>query len=83
MEKVAYQGMSEIEVKARPEQIWAILEDSTQLSAWAPMIKQTTGKIERIGSVRTCQVEWERRKDEVVERCIEATPNKKIAWEME
>ena len=83
MEKVAYQGMSEIEVKARPEQIWAILEDSTQLSAWAPMIKQTTGKIERFGSVRTCQIEWEGRKDEVTERCIEATPNKKIAWEME
>jgi len=47
------------------------------------MVKSTTGKTERLGSVRTCQVEWEDRKDEVVERCIEAIPNKKIAWMME
>ena len=61
MKKVVYQGISEIEIKARPDQVWAVLEDSTQLSAWAPMIKQTTGKIERVGSVRTCQIEWEGR----------------------
>lgn len=79
----AFHGSSEILVKARPEQVWAILEDSTRLPDWAPMIKGTTGKIEKVGSLRTCQVEWEGRKDEVVERCIEATPPKKILWVME
>ncbi len=83
MKKVVYQGMSEIEIKARPEQVWSILEDSTHLSQWAPMVKSTTGKTERVGSVRSCEVEWEGRKDHVVERCIEAIPNKKIIWEME
>lgn len=79
----AFQGSNEILVTAKPEQIWAILEDSTLLPEWAPMVKSTTGKTERTGSVRTCQVEWEGRQDEVMERCIEAIPNKKIAWVME
>ncbi len=47
------------------------------------MVKHTTGKTEREGSVRTCQVEWEGRKDHVVERCVEAVPGKRIAWVME
>lgn len=79
----AFHGSSEILVKARPEKVWAILEDSTRLSRWTPMIKGTTGKKEKVGSVRTCQVEWEGRKDEVTERCIEANPPKKILWVME
>lgn len=78
-----YQGSNEIIIRTGPERIWAILEDSTLLPQWAPMVKSTTGKIERAGSVRTCQVEWEGRKDEVVERCIEAVPNEKVAWVME
>lgn len=79
----ALQGQDESLIRTSAERIWAILEDSTLLPQWAPMVKSTTGKTERVGSVRTCQVEWEGRKDQVVERCIEAIPNKKIAWVME
>jgi len=80
---IAFEGLSEIAIHARPEQVYAILEDSTLLPRWAPMVKHTTGKKGRVGTVRTCQVEWNGRKDEVAERCIEAIPNKKIAWIME
>ncbi len=79
----AFQGSSQILIQARPERVWAIVADSTCLAQWAPMVKQTTGRAESVGSVRTCQVEWEGRKDQVVERCVEAVPNKKIAWVME
>jgi len=78
-----FQGSNEVVIEAGPERIWAILADSTCLSQWAPMVKHTTGKAEKVGAVRTCQVEWEGRKDQVVERCVEAVPNKKIAWVME
>ena len=74
----AMQGSDEVFIQAKAEQVWTILEDSTLLPQWAPMVKSTTGKIERAGSVRTCQVEWEGRKDEVAERCIEAVPNRKV-----
>lgn len=79
----AFQGSSEIAVSTGPERIWAILEDSTRLPQWAPMVKSTTGKAEKVGSTRTCQVEWDGRSDQVTERCVEAIPNRKIAWVME
>lgn len=81
--KPAVEGLSEIMIQAGPDRVYAILEDSTLLPRWAPMVKHTTGKTERVGTVRTCHVEWEGKKDEVSERCIEAIPNKKIAWIME
>jgi uncharacterized protein YndB with AHSA1/START domain len=79
----AIHGNDETVVQAKAERIWEILENSTLLPQWAPMVKSTTGKTERVGSVRTCQVEWEGRKDEVAERCIEAIPDRKITWIME
>lgn len=80
---MSIRGSDEILIDARPEQVWDVLADSTLLPRWAPMVKSTTGKTERAGSVRACQVEWDGRKDEVVERCIEAIPPEKIAWVME
>ncbi len=77
------QGSNEIVVNAKPEPIWRVLEDSTLLPQWAPMVKRTTGTTERVGSVRTCEVEWQGRRDEVVERCVEATPYRRIGWVME
>lgn len=79
----ALQGSNEIIVNAKPEVIWHVLQDSTLLPKWAPMVTHTTGTTERVGSVRTCQVEWQGRRDEVVERCVEATPYRRIGWVME
>ncbi len=79
----AFQGSSETMIHAGPERVYRILEDSTLLPQWAPMVKHTTGKTERTGSVRECQVEWEGRQDQVAERCVEAVPNRRIAWVME
>lgn len=81
--KRVVQGSNDIVVNARPEPIWQVLEDSTLLPKWAPMVKHTTGTTQKAGSVRTCQVEWQGRKDEVFERCVEATPMKRIGWVME
>ncbi len=47
------------------------------------MVKSTTGKTEKVGAIRACQVEWEGRKGEMVERCVEAIPYQKIMWVME
>lgn len=80
---MSIEGSNEITVDAAPDRIWRVLEDSTCLSQWATMVKQTTGVRETVGSLRTCQVEWDGRKDEVVERCTEATPARRISWVME
>lgn len=65
------EGTNETVVDAPP--------DSTCLGQWATMVKSTTGSRETVGSCRTCQVEWEGRKDEVVERYTEATPGRRIS----
>ncbi len=62
---MSIEGSNEITVDAAPDRIWRVLEDSTCLSQWATMVKQTTGVRETVGSLRTCQVEWDGRKDEV------------------
>lgn len=79
----SFQGADEILIYAPPEQVWSVLEDSTFLPRWAPMVKRTTGKEETVGSTRSCEVEWEGRQDHVVERCVEAIPHMRIAWVME
>lgn len=79
---MSIEGSNEITIDASPDRVWRVLEDSTCLSEWATMVKHTTGVKETVGSCRTCQVEWEGRKDEVVEKCTDATPNKYIAWVM-
>jgi len=76
-------GSNEISVRASRDRVWHVLEDSTCLPKWAPMVKQITGQRETVGSKRTCHVEWEGRRDEVVERCTEAIPNDRIGWVME
>ncbi len=80
------QGSSEIMIQTGPERIWAILEDSTLLPHWVPMVKQTTcasGQKERAGAVRTCHIEMNGRKNEVEERCVECVPHQRIFWLME
>lgn len=80
---MSIKGSNEIVVDALPDRVWRVLEDSTCLSQWATMVKETTGVRETVGARRTCQVEWEGRKDEVVERCTEAAPDHRISWVME
>lgn len=77
------EGSNDVIINAKPDAIWRVLEDSTLLPKWAPMVKRTTGTTEKVGSVRTCQVEWQGRTDELVERCVEATPYRRIGWIME
>lgn len=79
------QGRSEILIEAPPERIWAILEDSAaNLPRMWPMVKhcQIDGK-ERVGAVRTCDVELAGRDGQTIERCIESIPNRKLSHAIE
>jgi carbon monoxide dehydrogenase subunit G len=76
------QGASEIVIHASPEKIWALLEDSTRLAEWVPMVKRTTGKREMLGAVRECEVEFDGKPGRVVEKCVACDPFRKIGWRM-
>ena len=50
------QGSSELVIRATPVKIWALLEDSTRLAEWAPMVKRTSGTRETLDAVPKCGV---------------------------
>ena len=79
------QGSSEIVVAARPEAVWAILEDSrANLPRMWPMVEscEIEGK-ERIDALRTCRVQFMGRSGHTVERCIESVPEHRLAHSIE
>jgi uncharacterized protein YndB with AHSA1/START domain len=78
--KARPQGSDELIVHATPQRIWEILEDSQRLADWAPMVLSSTGTRETVGAVRECKVEFSGKRGRVVEGCVEAVPERRIAW---
>ncbi len=76
------QGRNEIVVAVGPEVIWTILQDSTRLTQWAPMVEHTTGAREAVGAVRECRVQLDGRPGRVTERCVVFEPHSRIGWEL-
>jgi len=85
--KGTLQGQNEIVVHASAERIWEILEDSeSNLPRVLPMVKTCeiqSGGRERIGAVRTCDVDFGGKTGKTVERCIESVAHRKLAHRIE
>jgi Polyketide cyclase / dehydrase and lipid transport len=81
------QGQNEIVVYASPDRIWEILEDSeSNLPRVLPMVTTCeiqSGGRERIGAVRTCDVDFGGKTGKTVERCIERVPHRRLAHRIE
>lgn len=76
------QGVDHIVIQASPQRIYQILSDGSLLPRWMPPVQYTTAGTETAGCTRECAVEMDGRSGKVVERCIEAIPNRRIAWEL-
>ena len=76
------QNNDTITIDAARADVWAVLVDGACLPEWATMVQHTTGGIESAGSTRHCQVTFGSRVEQVSERCVEADPGRRIAWEM-
>jgi uncharacterized protein YndB with AHSA1/START domain len=76
------QGSDEVVVHAPPERVWALLEDGPRLTEWMPIVKATTGQLEVLGAERTCEVDFEGKRGQVTERCVEYEPQRRIAWRL-
>jgi uncharacterized protein YndB with AHSA1/START domain len=74
------QGHSEQTIDAPPSRIWAVLEDSSVLARWVPVVERVAEHDEREqpGSVRRCEVEMGGKRGVMVERCIESIPEKRL-----
>jgi uncharacterized protein YndB with AHSA1/START domain len=74
------QGHSEQAIDAPPGRVWEVIEDSSLLAEWVPAVENVTEHADREepGSVRRCEVAVSGRRGFIVERCIEAVPERKL-----
>jgi uncharacterized protein YndB with AHSA1/START domain len=74
------QGRSEVVIDAPPARIWHVLEDPTRLPDWVPVVERVTEHAEREkpGSLRRCEVAMGKRRGYIVERCLEAVPERRL-----
>lgn len=74
------QGRTEQTIEASPARIWSILEDSSRLPEWVPLVKEVTSHESResTGTVRRCNVQFGSKQGYMVERCVEAVPERKL-----
>jgi uncharacterized protein YndB with AHSA1/START domain len=76
------QGANEQLIEAPPARIWAVLEDPALLPQWVPAVERMTahGEREAPGAVRRCDVNFGGRKGYIVERCVEAVPERRLLY---
>lgn len=79
------QGRSEQTINASPSHIWAVLEDSSRLPEWVPVVERMTEHSEReqAGTVRRCEVAMGARRGYMVERCLESVPERRLRHTVE
>jgi uncharacterized protein YndB with AHSA1/START domain len=79
------QGHSEQTIGAPASRIWEVLEDSSRLPEWAPVVERLTEHAEREapGSVRRCEVAMGSRRGYMVERCLESVPQRRLRHAVE
>jgi uncharacterized protein YndB with AHSA1/START domain len=79
------QGRSEQTIGAPPALVWEVLEDSSRLPEWVPVVERMTEheEREREGSVRRCEVAMGGRRGYMVERCLESIPGRRLRHAVE
>lgn len=83
------QGAKQVErsvwIDATPKSVWAVLEDSAQLSRWAPPVQcvEAHDASERVGSARTCAVTMGGREGTMVERCVGRVDERELSYRVD
>lgn len=78
------QGSNQLVIDASLEQLWEILVDPARIPEYMPAVKRVEGSSrEAVGAVRTCWVEMQGRRGEVVERCVELDEHRRLTHVME
>ncbi len=79
------QGHSEQMIDAPPARVWAVLEDSSRLPEWVPVVERLTEHADREqpGSVRRCEVAMGSKHGYMVERCVEAVSERRLRHAVE
>jgi len=70
-------------IKASLEDIWAVITDIDQLHKINPGVIKATGRMDKEGETRTCEIDNRGRKGILTERLIELVPHQRTVWTIE
>lgn len=76
------QGESSVVIDTGPAAIWTVLSDSSLLSDWVPAVTSVLdyAPCEQPGASRRCSVLLAGREGFMVERCVEAVPERRLRY---
>ena len=77
------QARNEAIINAPIGSIWAIITDINQLHKVNPGVIKATGRMDKQGETRTCEINNKGRKGIMTEKLIELVPEKKTVWAIE
>ena len=76
-------GKWNIEVNTSIENVWGILNDSSNMAIWGKsFVKHTTAGQEYFGAIRHCELQMGNKTGKVEEETIIYQPNDEIFWKM-
>jgi carbon monoxide dehydrogenase subunit G len=74
------QARNETTINAPIGNIWAIITDITILHKVNPGVIKATGRMDKLGETRTCEIDNKGRKGTMTEKLVELIPEKKTVW---
>ncbi len=77
------QAHNEITINAPISKVWAIITDITLLDKINPGVISATGRMDKQGETRTCEMENGGRKGTMTEKLVELVHEKKTIWVIE
>ena len=77
------QARNEAVINASVSSIWAILTDINLLHKINPGVIKASGRMDKQGETRTCEMDNRGRKGTMTEKLIELVPEKKTVWAIE
>lgn len=77
------QARNEAIVNASVSSVWAIITDINNLHKINPGVIKATGRMDKQGETRTCEMDNKGRKGTMTEKLIELVPEQKTVWAIE
>jgi Polyketide cyclase / dehydrase and lipid transport len=77
------QARNEAIINAPVSSVWAIITDINLLHKVNPGVIKATGRMDKQGETRTCEMDNRGRKGTMTEKLIELVPEKKTVWAIE
>lgn len=77
------QARNEMVINAPISKVWAIITDINVLHKINPGVIKASGRMDKQGETRTCEMNNNGRKGTMTEKLIELVPEKKTVWAIE